>query len=88
MEINFSDTKTAFISKSNQDLKRAWWLFKALESPLMVRFGKVLVQLSIKTGLPIAWAIKPTIYRHFVGGETLAECASTVDTLRKYGNYF
>lgn len=33
---------------------------------------------------PIAWIVKPTIFKHFVGGETLEECAATVDYLAKY----
>ncbi|MDR1130155.1 MAG: proline dehydrogenase family protein, partial [Prevotellaceae bacterium] len=30
--------------------------------------------LALKIRLPITWAVKPTLYRHFVGGETIEEC--------------
>ena len=31
--------------------------------------------------IPVGWAIRPTVYSHFCGGETISECEKTVATL-------
>lgn len=41
-------------------------------------------ELAIAIHFPIGWAVKPTIYKHFVGGETLEKCAPCVAELLKY----
>lgn len=81
--MDFNNTKIAFQDKSNQDLRRANLLFRTMAKPWMVKTGKVLLQFALSTRLPIGWIIKPTIYRHFVGGETLEKCQPVVDLLAK-----
>jgi proline dehydrogenase len=83
--LNFSDTAIAFRYKSDQDLNRAQFLFKTIASPLLVKLGKKLTYVALKLDIPVAWAIKPTLYRHFVGGETIAECNPTVSLLSRFG---
>jgi proline dehydrogenase len=80
----FDDTQIAFSSKNNTDLRRAYLLFKTISSPLLVKVSKGFVQLACTFHLPVAWAVKPTIYKQFVGGETLKEVAPLVRTLEKY----
>jgi proline dehydrogenase len=80
----FDDTQIAFSSKSDTDLRRAYYLFKTIASPVMVKISKVLINTARILHLPMAWAVKPTIYKHFVGGESLRECAPLVRTLEKY----
>jgi proline dehydrogenase len=80
----FDDTQIAFSSKSDTDLRRAFYLFKTIASPGMVKISKVLINTARIFHLPIAWAVKQTIYKHFVGGESLNECAPLVRTLEKY----
>ena len=36
---NFSNSEIAFAGKSNADLNRAYWLFKAISSNLLVKIG-------------------------------------------------
>jgi proline dehydrogenase len=50
----------------------------------MVSFGKHMTAMALKYHLPVEWAIKPTIYRHFVGGETIDECRKNIRQLEKY----
>ncbi|MDD3742968.1 MAG: proline dehydrogenase family protein [Lentimicrobiaceae bacterium] len=83
--INFEDTRVAFISKSTRDLKRALWLFRMIKNPYLVKMGTGLIQVAIKLGLPVNWIIKPTLYRHFVGGTTLQECLPVVQSLNQHG---
>ena len=80
----FDDTQIAFSSKSDTDLRRAYYLFKTIASPVMVKVSKVLINTARIFHIPVGWAVKPTIYKHFVGGESLKECSLLVRTLEKY----
>ncbi len=77
----FSNTEIAFKSKSNSQLKKAYWLFKIVGNPTITKAGKFLTNFAIKLHLPLAWIIKPTIFQQFCGGETIAECAQATKTL-------
>jgi len=83
-EISFENTAIAFAYKDERALRRAWWLFSMLAVPLLVRIGKHLIQFAFRLGLPINWAVKPTVYKHFVGGESLSDCQPVVRALEKY----
>lgn len=82
--LTFDDTKIAFGSKSNIDLRRAYYLFKTISSPGLVKISKEAIKIARILHLPVAWAVKPTIYKQFVGGETLNECLPLVRTLEKF----
>jgi proline dehydrogenase len=82
--LSFDNTEISFRYKSNGDLARARMLFSAIANPGLVKFGKSLTYFALNMHLPIAWAIKPTLYKHFVGGETLDECEKTVSLLSKF----
>ena len=79
----FSNTEIAFKSKSNAQLKKAYWLFKLVGNPTFTKLGKFMTNLAIKLRLPLAWIIKPTIFQQFCGGETIAECAEATKTLNE-----
>jgi proline dehydrogenase len=83
--ISFDNTEVAFSSKSNRDLKRAYWLFRIIASPAIVKFGKRATNLALNLRLPISAPIKATIFRQFCGGETIAECDRTIADLGKFG---
>ena len=82
--ITFDDTKIAFGGKSSRDLKRAYWLFKIVASPLAVKFGKWAVKIALALHLPIKGLIKKTIFKQFCGGESIGESLKTSDELAKY----
>ena len=82
--ISFDNTEVAFSSKSNRDLKRAYWLFRIIASPSIVKFGKKATNLALNLRLPISAPIKATIFRQFCGGETIAECDRTIADLGKF----
>lgn len=71
--ISFDNTEVAFRGKSNADLKRAYWLFKMVGSPGLVKFGKWATNVAIRLRLPIKGLIKRTIFRQFCGGESITE---------------
>ena len=80
----FNDTSIAFASKTDKELQRAQLLFKVMAKPGLVNAGKVLHNLAVKIGIPVNWAVKPTIYQHFVGGISLNECEPVVKKLSNY----
>jgi proline dehydrogenase len=83
--ISFENTEIAFKSKSNRDLKRAFWLFKIIASPTIVKFGKVATNMALKLHLPINSIVKATIFRQFCGGESIGECDSVIQKMGEFG---
>lgn len=81
----FNDTEIAFKSKSNQDLNRAYWLFKIIGYPSIVKIGKGFTNFALKTHLPINGIIRSTIFKQFCGGETINECEKVTSDLFSYG---
>jgi proline dehydrogenase len=82
--VNFQDTKVAYQSKSNRDLRRARLLYRLLQNPAISGPSQALMRLSVKWGLPVKPLIKATLYRQFIGGETREECTSLARTLAPY----
>ncbi len=82
--ISFSSTEIAFNIKSNRELRRAYMLFRAISNRALVKVGGFLSKLAISIRLPISWAVKPTIYSHFCGGETIGDCIPTIQKLSRY----
>jgi len=85
MSLSFSNTQNAFAYKSDKDLKKAKFLFNTMSYPLFVPIGTRITPFIMKTGLPIHGIIRDTIFRQFVGGETLQETAPICKTLGNFG---
>jgi proline dehydrogenase len=83
--ISFENTEIAFKSKSDKDLNRAYWLFRIIGNPSMVKFGKKVTPLALNLNLPIQGVIKKTIFQQFCGGETINECAQAIKHLDSFG---
>ena len=82
--ITFNNTEIAFEWRTDKELKRAKFLFKTISWPGLVSIGSFFLRIALAIRFPIAWIVKPTIFKHFVGGETLKECLPLVDTLAKH----
>ncbi len=85
MNISFDNTENAFAYKSDKELKSAKFLFSTMGYPWFVQLGTRLTPFIMKTGLPVHGIIRKTIFKQFVGGETLEETAAVGATLGKYG---
>jgi proline dehydrogenase len=83
--LDFTNTEIAFGSKKPKDLKRAYWLFKVVSYPWIVKLGKRLTPLLLKLRFPIKGLIKATIFRQFCGGETIEECTERIEELGEFG---
>ncbi len=87
IKIDFEDTRTAFSIKSNRDLRRAHILFKLISYPILVKIGNPVIKVCSALRIPIGWIVKPTAFKHFVGGETLEECQPAVEKLKTANVY-
>jgi proline dehydrogenase len=83
--VSFENTEIAFKSKTDKDLNRAYWLFKIIGNPSMVKFGKSATNFALNINLPINGLIKSTIFHQFCGGETINECEKTTKNLASFG---
>lgn len=84
MALSFANTEIAFRSKSDAALRRADWLFRTFAHPALVRAGTGLLRTSLALHLPVAWAVKRTLFRQFCGGETIDECRPTIAALWRF----
>ena len=82
-QVNFHDTKLAFSDQSNHALNEAYQLFRIMNSKSLVQTGEKLVKISFAINLPIKPIIRSTIYKHFVGGTSIADCSKTINRLAK-----
>ncbi len=83
--ISFDNTETAFAYKSNDQLKKANFLFSSMGKPWLVNFGLKITPVAIKWNLPFTKTIiRSTIFQQFVGGETLEETAQVAGKLKEY----
>lgn len=82
--LSFEDTKVAFKHLSDTELRKSYWLFKAISNGLLARVGPFFAKSAIFLGLPISGLIKATLFKQFCGGETINECTPVI--LRLFAN--
>jgi len=83
--VDFHNLETAFSSKSDSDLTRAYWLFRFININFLVRTGPAVLNAALALKLPVLSIVKATIYRHFCGGEDIEECNNTIKKLYSKG---
>ena len=84
LPINFNNTEKAFAYKTDRDLKRARFLFSVMQFAPLVKLGTQITPWAIKSSLPVKGIIKNTLFKQFVGGETLEETVGVADMLEKF----
>ena len=85
INLDFRNTEVAYADKSDRDLRMAELLFRTIGSPTIVKMGKWATKVAHALNIPLGWALRPTIYRHFVGGESLQDSKPTLAKLTKRG---
>jgi len=83
--LDFDNTQIAYANKSNKDLRMAYALFSAMNSNFLMKGVKSASDAAVRFGIPLSWILKPTLYRQFVGGETIEECKEVVKRLHNSG---
>lgn len=84
-QVSFDNIENAFAGKSTTDLNRAYFLFKAISSRVFVNLAEPLTKFALFFHLPIRQIVKATIFKQFVGGETIDDCDKTISRLYKQG---
>lgn len=84
MNLSFNDTKTAFAYKSDKELKNAKFLFASMSKNWLVKMGIWATPKVLNWNLPVKGLIRKTIFRQFVGGETLEQTAGVAQHLAKF----
>lgn len=82
--LDFNNTEIAFSAKSQSELKNAYLLFNTIKHPWLVKCAKLGTNIALNIHFPLGWAVKPTLYKQFVGGETLQDCSKAIDHLMKF----
>lgn len=83
--ISFEDTACAFAYKETKDLKKANFLFSAMGTSWVLKMGLAVTPVAIKWRIPFTKTIlRKTIFRQFVGGETLEETSPVAKKLGEY----
>ena len=82
--VSFEDTAVAFARKTDDDLRKARWLFRLMGNSAVVDIGSHLARMALRVGLPVTGLVKQTIYSQFCGGETLEESNPTIDGLAEH----
>lgn len=83
--ISFDNTEYAFAYKTTAELKKAHFLFSTMGSPFLLKMGLSLMPTAIKWNIPFTKTLlRKTIFRQFVGGETLEQTATVADKLEQY----
>lgn len=84
-KVSFDNTENAFSFRSDREIQRAYWLFKAISFPALVRYGSPVAAFSLRYHLPVKSLIKLTIFRQFCGGEDIRECSYIIRRLGELG---
>lgn len=82
---DLGDTRISFAHMSDGDLWRAQQLFRIIGNPLITKVGSWATKAALALHLPIKAAIKATIFKQFVGGETIEESLHTSHRLARSG---
>ncbi|MEY2595222.1 MAG: hypothetical protein RI965_494 [Bacteroidota bacterium] len=81
--LNFNDTQKAFAYKSDEELKKARFLFGLMQYNALVKLGTLLTPLALKIKFPIKGIIRKTLFQQFVGGASLEESSPVISNLEK-----
>ena len=84
MRLSFNNTETAFAYKTNKELQTSRFLFGSMKYPWFSAIGIRITPFLMKTGLPVHGIIRQTIFKQFVGGETLEQTAMVAKKLGEY----
>ncbi|MCG2793498.1 MAG: proline dehydrogenase family protein [Weeksellaceae bacterium] len=82
----FDDTKLAFADKTDAQLRKAYWMFKAIERPALTNIGVSLLNFTVKHHFPfVDKIVKQTLFEQFCGGETREESTAVVRQMFRRG---
>jgi proline dehydrogenase len=79
--VDFNNLEVAFKGKSDAELTKDYWLFKAISNNFLVNNGPKLLNFAMAIRMPVIPIIRATIFQHFCGGEDISDCNKTIEAL-------
>ncbi len=83
-EIRFDNTEIAFAHQSDAQLNQSLFLFGLMSWSPLVKLGTRFTPWAVRNKLPILSLLRKTIYRQFVGGESLEESRTVSNMLHQH----
>jgi proline dehydrogenase len=83
-KVSFNDTAIAFSHKTDKELAQAHFIFSLMKFQWLVKIGTKLTPLALRWKLPIKGLLRNSIFKVFIGGESLEETKTVLKTLDKY----
>ena len=81
----FDNTQIAFADKTTPQLKKAYWMFKAIEQPALTNVGISILNFTVKNSFPfVTDIVKNTLFEQFCGGVTREESMKVVKQMFKH----
>ncbi|KIA83217.1 proline dehydrogenase [Kaistella solincola] len=81
----FDNTQIAFADRTDAQLKKAYWMFKAIEQPAVTNMGISVLNFTVKNNVPFVNSIvRNTLFEQFCGGETREESMKVVKQMFKH----
>ncbi len=81
---SFNNTEVAFANKDNEELRKAYLIFKLISIGWLNKLIGGLLTAALKFKLPVKGIIKTTVFNLFCGGETIKQCDPRVFKLYEY----
>ena len=82
----FNNTQLAFADKTDSQLRKAFWMFKLIEQPMLTKIGTGILNFTVHNNFPFAGdVVKATLFEQFCGGETREESMKVVKQMFKRG---
>jgi proline dehydrogenase len=83
--ITLENLEQAFAYRNNNEIEKAFWLFRFIGNPFVVNTGSLLSVWALRMHLPVKGLIRNTIFQQFCGGENIDDCAKTVKRIGDFG---
>lgn len=84
-EPDFNNIQVGFAWRRTGELRKASFLFSMFRYKSLMVMLMGLTRMMIRMGIPIGWIIKPLVFRHFCGGESLDGAAGAMHRLAAAG---
>ena len=79
--MRFENTQKAYHLKSDEELYKAYYLFRIISNQTLVSFGSTLTRMALKFKLPVAPLFKATVFSQFCAGLTKEDSLELVKKL-------
>ena len=83
--VSLDNLEHAFAYRTDREIEKAFWLFRFIGNPFIVKTGSALTSWALNMHLPVKGIVKSTIFSQFCGGENIEECSLTVKRIGDFG---